>query len=172
MGHTMVAWKILEELLIELRKKGIQVPVNVLEDLRAVRSMIFLSCTDNTPKGAVVKAEAYAANVEAYLISQAQEVFEPSIVDEWLKRLKEANLCVYKESDEVESRFIVGVPRSLKWVRIETDNKLSENYVFNLAEEWRLTVNKQTDGRIMVYGQIDDIKAFVKQITVKHASYF
>jgi hypothetical protein len=41
MGHTMVAWKILEELLIELRKKGIQVPVNVFEDLRAARSMIF-----------------------------------------------------------------------------------------------------------------------------------
>ena len=164
MGHTMAVWRILEDLLMALRKKDVQIPVNVIGDLRAARSMIELSYSEDTREEAVVKAEAYTANVEAYLISQAQEVFEPIIMDEWFRRLKEANLQADKKVDVTDGRFVVGAPRDQKWVRIETDNNLSEEFVFKLAEKWCLTVNKQTDRRLIVYGQLSDVKSFVKQI--------
>jgi hypothetical protein len=169
MGH-MIVWKTLEDLLMLLRKQDIQIPANIFEDLRAARSMIELSYSENTPKDAIAKAEVYATNVEAYLISQAQEIFEPSVVNEWLKRLKEANLHVGKEETDVSAgRFVFGVPRDQQWIRIETDSKLPEVYVLKLASEWNLTINKQTDGRLMVHGQLNDIKAFVKQIAAKPA---
>jgi hypothetical protein len=168
MGHTLSVWKVLEDFLVELRKKDIQISAQVLEDLRAARSMIDLSSfNEGAHMEAIAKAEVYTANVEAYLISQAQAVFEPHVVDEWFKRLKEANLQVDEaESCEVsDDNFVVGVPRNQKWIRIEPDNKLPEEYVLKSAEKWNLTVNKQTDGRLIVYGQLNDIKAFVKQIT-------
>jgi hypothetical protein len=42
MGHNMASWKLLEDMMIELKKKGVTVPVNILEDLRAAKSMIKL----------------------------------------------------------------------------------------------------------------------------------
>jgi hypothetical protein len=173
MGHTVAVWRVLEALLLALRKNGVQVSSEVIEDLRAARSMIDLSYREDASETAAAKAEMYTANVEACLISQAQEVFEPAIVDEWLARLKEASLQQAADKNEVSEdntsggRFVFGVPRDQKWLRIETDSSLSEEYVLKSAEKWCLTVNKQADGRLMVSGTIDDVKAFVKQITVK-----
>ncbi len=169
MGHTMAAWKTLEDLLIALRKKDVQIPANVLEDLRAARSMIELSCSEGTHGEAVTKAEQYTANVETYLIGQAQKVLDSKEVDEWFKRLEAANMQVETEEELAEGKFVVGVPRGQKWIRIETDNKLPEEYVLKLAGERNLTVNKQADGRLIVYGQPSDVKAFVKQVAAETA---
>jgi hypothetical protein len=167
MGHTLAVWRALEDLLVELRKKDVQIPVNILEDLRSARSMIELSYSEDTPKDAVTKAEVYITNVETYLIGQAQEIFEPTQVDEWLNRIIDANLQVDKETPAAEGRFVVGVPRDQKWFRIEPDENLPEDYVFKLAKEWNLTVSKQTNGRLMVHGQLNDVKAFIKHAAAK-----
>jgi hypothetical protein len=171
LDHTLVAWKILEDLLIALRKKSVQIPASVIEDLQAARSIIELSYSKDASKEIVVKTEVYITNVESYLINQAQKVFEPSVVNEWLNRLKEANFQKVTEEagDVFESNFVIGVPRGQQWIRIETDNKLPEEYVFKLAKEWHCTVNKQTDGRLMVYGQQSNVKAFIKQVAAKIA---
>ncbi len=169
MGHTMAAWKTLEDLLIELRKKDVQIPANIMEDLRAARSMIELLCSEGTHGEAVTKAEQYTANVETYLIGQAQEVLEPTEVDEWFKRLEAANMQVETEEELAEDKLVVGVPRNQKWIRIETDSKLPAEYVLKLAGERNLAVNKQADGRLVVYGQPGDVKAFVKQVAAETA---
>ena len=165
----MIVWKTLEALLIELRRRNVQIPVNILEDLRAARSLIELSYNEAAPKETITKIEGYITTVEAYLIHQAQKVFDPSIVNEWLKRLKDVHSqIVNKETGVYPDRFVFDVPRGQQWVRIETDNKLPEEYVLQLAKDWCLTVNKQTDGRLVIYGQLDSVKAFVKQITEKY----
>jgi hypothetical protein len=167
----MAAWKALEDLLIALKKKGVKIPANVVEDLRAARSMIELGCSESMHEEAVTKAEQYTANVETFLIGQAQEVLEPKEVDEWFKRLEAANQKTEcEESETVEERkFVVGVPRGQKWIRIETDSKLPAEYVLRLAGERNLAVNKQADGRLVVYGQPGDVKAFVKQVAAETA---
>ncbi len=48
MGHNMASWKLLEDMMIELKKKGVTIPSNVLEDLRAAKSMIKLSCMEGS----------------------------------------------------------------------------------------------------------------------------
>ncbi|MDR2699238.1 MAG: DUF2096 family protein [Nitrososphaerota archaeon] len=168
----MTVWKILEDLLMVLLKKDVPISANIFEDLRAARSMIELLHSTDASEDVVAKAEAYTTNVEAYLIDQAQMVFEPNIVNEWLKYLKEANSQqVIKEETAAmtEGRFVVGVPRDQQWIRIETDNKLPEEYVLKLAEKWHLTVNKQDYKHLVIHGQLGDVKAFVKQIAAQLA---
>jgi hypothetical protein len=167
MNHNMLVWKTLEGLLIELRK-NIQIPANILEDLRAARSMIELSNNKAAPKETLTKTETYLTTVEAYLIDQAQKTFEPNTVNEWLKRLKEANLqVVNKETGTSKNQFVTGIPHGQQWIRIETDDKLPEDYILKLARESHLTADKQTDGHLVIHGQLNAIKMFIKQITAK-----
>ncbi len=165
----MAAWKTLEDLLIELRKKGVLIPPNVMEDLRAARSMIELICSEGTHGEAVEKAEGYTANVEAYLVNEAQKVLEPKEVDSWFKRLEEANTQTDTEETLGEGKYMVGVPRGQKWIRIETNSNVPEAYVLKLAGERNLAVTKQPDGRLVVSGQPGDVKAFVRQVASETA---
>jgi len=168
-SSNMIVWKTLEALLIEIQKRNVQIPVNILEDLRAAKFMVELSCNETVPKETMTKAaDVYLTNVEAYLIYQAQKIFEPSVVDKWLICLKEASSqMIDKKIGVCQDRSVAGVPRSQQWIRIEPDDKLSEEHILKLAGDWCLTVNKQTDGRLAIYGQLPAVKAFIRQITAE-----
>jgi hypothetical protein len=167
MGHNIATWKLLEEMLIELTKKGVNLPSDVMEDLRAAKSMINLSCMQGGGD-AIQKAEEYTANVEAYLINEAQKIFGSETADQWLRRLEEANTEVCDET-KTENNFVTGVPRDQKWVRVEPIEPLSTERILQLAKEWKLQVKSQNDGRLIVYGQNEDIKMFLKKMTAEAA---
>jgi hypothetical protein len=169
LGHNMASWKVLEEMLIALEKKGIVIPENILSDLRSAKSMIKLHCTQAKGAGdALQKAEELSANVEAYLAEEAQKVFGAEKVDAWLRRLEEANAQVCEEP-QPENKFVTGVPRDQKWVRVEPIKELPAQRIVQLAKEQSLRVKTEGDGRLVVYGQPEDIKAFVKKMTAETA---
>ena len=168
MGHNMATWKLLEDMMLELKKKGLNIPSNVMEDLRAAKSMIKLSCMENSRGEAIQKAEEYTANVEAYLVTEGQKILGSETVDQWLRRLEEANAEVCEEKTE-ESKFVTGVPRDQKWVRVEPIDKLSTERIQQIAKEQNLTVNPQKDGRLVVYGQPEGIKEFLKKMMAETA---
>ena len=168
MGHNMATWKLLENMMIILKKKGVNIPSNIMEDLRAAKSMIKLSCVEDSRGEAIQKAEEYTANVEAYLVTEAQKVMGSEIVDQWLRRLEEANAEVCEET-KAEDKFVTGVPRDQKWVRVEPINNISTERIQQIAKEQNLHGKSQKDGRIVVYGQSDDIKEFLKKMTVETA---
>jgi hypothetical protein len=167
MGHNIATWKLLEEMLIELKKRGVNVPSNVMEDLRAAKSMIKLSCMQGGGD-AIQKAEEYIANVEAYLINEAQKIFDSETADQWLRRLEDANAEVC-DKVEAENTFVTGVPRDQKWVRVEPIESLPTDRILQIAKEQKLQVKSQNDGRLLVYGQNDDIKIFLKKMTAETA---
>ena len=167
MGHNMASWKVLEEMLIDLEKKNIVIPENILSDLRSAKSMIKLHCTSAKGAGdALQKAEELSANVEAYLAEEAQKIFGSKHVDAWLRRLEEANAQVCEESI-IENKFVTGVPRDQKWVRVEPIKALPAARIVQIAEEQSLQVKTEADGRLVVYGQPEGIKAFVKKMTAE-----
>ena len=169
MGHNMASWKVLEEMLIDLEKKGVVIPANILSDLRSAKSMIKLHCTSAKGAGdALQKTEELSANVEAYLAEEAQKIFGPEKVDAWLRRLEEANAEVCEEPTS-ENKYVTGVPRDQKWVRVEPIKDLPAVRIVEIAEEQDLQVKSEKDGRLVVYGQLDGIKAFVKQMTSEAA---
>ncbi len=163
MSHLAV-WKVLEEMIIEFRKKGLPVPVTVMNDLKSARTMIKIVNVDEGRGETIQKIEEYLGNVESYLVTEAQEKFEPEYIDEWLRRLEEAS-CETCEKKEKETRFISGLPRDQKWIRVEPLASLPPEKLKQLAEETNLSSSAQEDGRLLVYGKAEDIKEFVKKMT-------
>ncbi len=133
MGHNMAYWKLLEEMTIELKKKGVVIPENILGDLRSAKSMIKLHCTQAQGAGDVIqKAEELTANLEAYLVTEGQKCLGSEKIDLWLSRLEEANAEVCEEV-ATENKFVTGVPRDQKWVRVEPVNSLSVERMGQIA---------------------------------------
>jgi hypothetical protein len=169
MGHNMAYWKLLEGMMIALKKRGVTTPPNILEDLRASKSMIQLHCTMSTGGGdAIQKAEELTANVEAYLVTEAQKLLGSEAVDEWLRELEEANAQICEEPAKTD-KFVTGVPRDQKWVRVEPIANLSTERILQIAKAQHLAVNAQKDGRLVVYGQPESLKDFLRKMTLEAA---
>ena len=164
MGH-IDTWKVLEDLMIELRKKGATLPPEVLNDLRSAKLMIKISETDGSRGEATQKVEEYLGSVEYRLITEAQKTLNPETIDYWLRRLEEANMKMCEEQLVEETKFITGVPRDQKWVRVEPLTNLPTERILQIAKEISLSVNPQKDGRLVVYGQAERVKEFLKKMT-------
>jgi hypothetical protein len=163
MGHLAV-WKVLEEMVIEFRKKGLPVSATVMNDLKSARTMIKIMNADASRGEITQKVDEYLGNVESFLVTEAQKEFAPEYIDAWLRRLEEANCETCAEVGE-ESRFIAGLPRNQKWIRVEPLANLPLEKLKQLAEESNLFCSIQENGRLLVYGKAEDIKEFVKKMT-------
>ena len=166
MGYATM-WKILEEIITEFRKKQLTIPETVMNDLKAAKTMINIVASADSDHGeANLKIEGYLGNVEAYLVTEAQKHFTHEQIDTWLRRLEQANCCTCEESTE-EQRFVAGVPRDQKWVRVEPLPDLPTEELKRLAQETKLSTSTQKDGRMIVYGQAENLKEFLKKMTGK-----
>jgi hypothetical protein len=165
MGY-LATWKVLEEIITEFRKKQLPIPERVMNDLKAAKTMIQIVNADAGHGENNMKIEEYLGSVEAYLVTEAQKHFAPESIDNWLKRLETANCETCEESAE-ESRFIAGVPRDQKWIRVEPLANLPVEKLKQLAQETNLSTTIQKDGRMLVYGQAEDLKEFLKKMTAK-----
>jgi hypothetical protein len=168
MGRNMASWKLLEDMMLELKKSGATIPAKVIEDLRGAKSMLKLSCMPGSGD-AVQKAEEYLANVEAFVMNEGQKAFGDERVDEWLRQLEDANVEVCAEPSAAENKFVVGVPRDQKWVRVEPVGEWTADKIGQFAKEQSLQVKSQSDGRLVVYGQPENLKAFVKKMAAEKA---
>jgi len=152
--------------MIELKKKGVAIPSNIIDELRSAKLMIKISESAGGKGDTARKADEYLGNVESYLVNEAQTIFGSEMVEVWLRRLEnpagQAN-----ETRVRENKFITNVPRDQKWVRVEPISNLPSEKIQQIAKETNLSINFQKDGRLVVYGQPKDIKEFLKEITVE-----
>jgi len=163
MGHDEV-WKTLADLITEFRRRGESVPSNVMEDLRAAKTMIQVLRADPTRTENVPSIELYLANVESHLIFEAQKKFGSEFAEEWMKKIKEARETkAAGEKPEPSSKFVPGLPRGQKWVRVQVSKETPEKEIKKLAEETGLSFKVQRDGYVLVYGEDERLKLFVKQ---------
>lgn len=168
MGHRAV-WKILEDLIVQLRKKGIVIPLNVMDDLKSAKLMITISEADGSRGEAIQKVEEYLGSVEAYIVTEAQKTFGSEYIDGWLRRLETASCETCEVKEEEENKFISGVPRDQKWIRVEPIRSLPPERLRQLAQEQNLSIKPEKYGRLLVYGKPEDIKEFVKKMTAETA---
>ena len=170
MGYSET-WKILEEIIIELRKKGLTTPETVMSDLKSAKTMIMLIDAAEEGRGEIgPKIEQYLASVEAYLMTEAQKWFPSERIDEWLRRLQgsSCDVCAGQPKstpEEKESRFVPGLPRDQKWVRVTPITSLPPEKLKQLAEESSLSVKPEKNNHLIVYGKAEDIKDFIKKMT-------
>jgi hypothetical protein len=168
MGY-LAAWKVLEEMILEFRKRGITIPVEVMDNLKSARTMIKILKADPSRGETMQKIEEYFSNVESYMISEGQKKFGVEYVDKWLKKLDEASLR-FPDLEEEETRFVPGLPREQKWIRVKPSAELPMEKLKLLAKELNLSCELQRDGYLLVYGEDECLKEFVKKMATKHVS--
>lgn len=159
-------WKVLADMAACFRKKGESVPQNVLKDLRSAKTMIQVLKADPTHVENIQKVEEYLQSVESKLVLTAQEKFGEKFVQEWMRRLGKAGKKEYEERLEV-SRFVPRLPRGEHWVRVQVSENVPIKDVESLAERNRLSHKMQKDGYMLVYGDKERVKLFVKKMAEK-----
>jgi len=163
--------RILEEIIIALRKKDQIIPENVMKDLKSARTMMTITATKSDLEETEPKIDNYLKKAEAYLIIEADKHLPPEKVQNWLTQLdiSSCEQCVPKAQTKPESRFIAGVPRDQKWVRVTPIEGMPVEKLQQMATEIKLSFREEKDGHLIVYGQPEDIQAFIKKMT-KQAS--
>jgi hypothetical protein len=168
LGYEEV-WGVLSDLLTELRKKGETIPADVVNDLRSAKTMIQVLKADLTHIENIPRIETYLENVEFHLISTAQDKLGVESVERWMKKLEEARRRVYQE-EKATPRFVPGIPRDKRWVRVQVTEDTPRKDIERLAEENRLSSKMQEDGYVLVYGKNENIKSFLKKMAERFRS--
>jgi hypothetical protein len=168
MGYLAV-WKVLEKMMIDFRKKGVSLPPDLISGFRSARTLINVLRADPDHHDTSRKVEEYLLDIESYLVSKGEEQFGREYIDEWLEKLSKAGEKLTEE-DEMETRFIPGVPRDQKWIRVKPSEELPLEGMEMLVEELDLSCNIQPDGCLLVHGEEEGIKKFIGKITSKYGS--
>ena len=157
-------WKVLSDFLIELQKEGKEIPTDVMNDLRSAKTMIQVLTANPTNMKYISRIDTYLRTVESYAINTAEK-HGTEKVEDWLKKLKMENIDSNKEEKETASRFVPGIPRDKKWVRIQISEDTPPNDIKKLVETSDLSYKIQEKGYILVYGNGEDVKSFMKKMT-------
>ncbi|MDI9615247.1 DUF2096 domain-containing protein [Methanothermobacter sp.] len=160
-------WFVLVELLTDLRKKDVDVPVEITEDIRLVRTSInfYKSDTENPEMIRELKRINDMLNsIQEKLLELAESV-APDYPDEWIEKLKRASRGeeVHKPP-ETKSRFIVGAPPGFAAARVHLKEPIAEDRVQDIAETHSLIIEFEEDDLLAVYGDSEDIKKGLKEI--------
>jgi hypothetical protein len=167
---NLATWKILEDMTLKLRRKGIETPANIINDLRSAKSMLEIS-TEKDSGEFLGKIQECLDNVQAYLTGQIEKTFGAQAADDFLRQLEEATTqtcqsCQPKQANHKDT-FIYGVPRDQKWIRVEPIEGLSAEKLTQIACQKNLSIKPQQDGKLVVYGTPKDLKDFVKEMTIQ-----
>ena len=104
--------------------------------------------------------------IDTYYLNAITQPDVRESVDEELRASVKKAIERFEEKIE-ENKFITNVPRDQKWLRIEPISNLSPASIERIAKESNLSVNLQKDGRLVVYGQQEGIRDFLKKITLE-----
>lgn len=168
MGY-LAAWRVLDEMVADFRKRGAAVPDKIMNDLKSARTVLNAAKTPQGSGEALERIDGYLATVEAYLISEGEKQFGKEYADEWLEKLDKASRKPSEEEAE-EERFIPGLPREQKWIRVKPSADLPLEELNDLAKQSNVSVKIQTDGHFLVSGTDEQVKNFVKNMTTKHGA--
>jgi len=162
------AWETLNDLIIELRKRGGTIPPEVMADFRAAKTLLQVLKADPTKIENVPTIGTYLNNVESHLIFAGQAKHGSGFVDHWMKRLREAREKPNAEMPaETASKFVPGLPRDKRWVRVQVTTETPRKEIERLVDETSLACKMQNDGYMLVYGEGERLKRFIKKTADK-----
>ena len=156
-------WTKLADLLIKLQEKGEKIPADVINDLRSAKTIIQVLKADPTHIESNSRIDTYLRSVESYAIFTAEKLGTEN-VEEWLKTLKDTKKVKKKEERMTASRFTPGVPRDKSWMRVKISDDIPKEDVKKIVKEDKLSYQMQENGHILVYGNEENVKTFVKRM--------
>jgi len=165
MWNYYAVWKALEELMGDLKEKGIEIPAGFLTKLKAVHGNINILKADPTYEDTMEQVEEQLNNLEGQLIYLAENGVSPEYADEWIAKVKEA-----RESESEIPRakpFSPGVPRAHYWIRLTIGDIIDRDELEKMTLEQDLSIKEEGADTVIVHGERSKVKALVKEITLK-----
>ena len=130
-------WLVLVDLLTDLRKKEMQIPGKLTENIRLARSTINFYKSDPTNPEMMRELKRindFLNSIQDTLLDIAEEV-GIEYRDEWLQKLMRASRGEkVVEKQEISSRFVVGAPAGFSMVKVTFKEPLSEERLNDIAE--------------------------------------
>jgi hypothetical protein len=166
MGYEEL-WKALADLLTELRRKSENIPTEIMNNLRSAKTMIQILKVDPSHTENLLKVEMYLGNLEPRLLRMAQDKIAPQGIEQWMKKFEKARGNVYEKKRVVDSKFVQGLPRSEQWIRIQISEDRPQEDIERMADENELSYRMQENGYMLVYGNSENLKSYIKKIRKK-----
>jgi hypothetical protein len=166
MGNIAV-WKVLEEMIADFREKKMGIPEEIMNDLISARTTLKILKVEPGNLETLQRIDQYMMKVESYLVSEGQKKLGFTYVDEWLNRLDGARR-EKDDEDQDQMRFIPGVPRQQKWIRVKPTTEISMQSLEKTAHGLGLKCTVQKDGSILICGRDQSIKDFVRKTASKY----
>ena len=160
-------WLVLQHLIIDLTKKGYEIPSGINPEMGLIRSSISSYKRDPSHPDLInglAKAEMALNNIQGNLLTIAEQEGE-EYVDSWLDLLKQA-----MQGNEVfefaksTSKFLVNTPPGLTTGRINLKVPLAEERVQEIAEWNGLIIEFDDDVTVQLHGDQDDLKLGLKEM--------
>ena len=156
-------WRVLSDLAADLKGRGEEIPPHIISDMRSAMTLINVLKADPSCVECIPRIEIYLNNVESYLMRVAREKFGNEYAERWVNRLKDV-AARPREGREAAPRFIPGLPRGERWVRIRTSEDIPQTLVVRVAEGSGLSCKVQEDGYVLVYGTSGKIREFIRKL--------
>ena len=169
MTNCLNAAKTLDELLLELIEKGIEIPGHMANDLKSGRTLASISSRTPDDVDLEIKARIVLENVEMNLLALAENNLGAEAAETWQRRISSA----YQEEITVQAaavsapKFGSGVPKGDHWVRLQSDYLDTVEGAEKLLEQFKVSVLEQEDGYLMIHGKKEDVSAFLKGLRQK-----
>ncbi|MBO6111225.1 MAG: DUF2096 domain-containing protein [Methanobrevibacter sp.] len=160
-------WLVLNNLLVDLSKKGYEIPKGINPEMGLIRSTISSYKRDPShPEliNGLAKAEMSLNNIQVTLLNIAEDEGE-EYVDHWLDLLKRVmkGEKVF-EFAKSRSRFLVNTPPGLTTGRINLRVPLAEERVQEIAEWNGLIIEFDDDVTVELHGDKEDLQAGLKEM--------
>jgi hypothetical protein len=156
-------WKLMADLVSELKKSGESIPDYVMRDLRAAKTMVEILKVDPSRTENLLRIEEYFSKVESYIVPAANRKLGEQYVHEWLSKVAEAQRTRQSWKPQPPKRFPVGVPRDKQWIRLEPTNQLPMEKIKRMSKQLGLKSATQDDGCILIIGADEQVKEFVRR---------
>ncbi len=158
-------WECLADLLTKLKEKKEEIPADIIEDLRAARTVIEIIRAGGDPAENTPRIEEYLGKVEAYLVPIAQKKLGECYVKSLIEKMNSIRRGERLGKPRMPRRFIPGLPRDKEWVRIKISEDLTIEKILDLIKGSGLETEIQNDNYILVSGRKEEIRRFIKKMT-------
>jgi hypothetical protein len=161
-------WMILVELLTDLRKNGVSIPNDVTKDIQMAKTTInFYKVNPNDPERMkeLKRMNDFMNSAQDMLLTLAEDVGE-DYLESWLEKLRRASRGeqVYQLVNK-KSKFIVGAPSGFSMARLTFKKPILEERLQEIAEYYNIIIEFEDDNVIMIFGDKDNIKKSLKELS-------
>jgi hypothetical protein len=159
-------WKTLESLIAEFRKRNVAIPDEAMTSLKSAKTLINVYKADSSRVESIPDIENCLLDVESTLINMVKERLGQDAMERWMEKLEKAR----KERPKVEAaaaRFIPGLPKDKHWIRVLLSDDILKEDVEKIADALGLSRRVQDDGFLLVYGDKEKVRSFIKKMAEK-----